>query len=720
MHPGDCPLSPSCFEVDRSEVAGAPRPLAEAGCGIVSRVAESAYPLGMRVARVIAVLGVCAPGEVVAEMVGAELTAVNEIIDRLRVGGFVDDDRLRCARSADALLGGMPPALRRGLHRRAAHILYERGCAAIAISEHLVADGGPQEPWARAVLRRAAAEALSLDEFDDALRFLEVAYRSSADPGERIETLAQLVAIEWRSNPSTATRNFARLQAAAVAGTLPIPAVPTAARCLLWHGHGEQVRSALDVVGREAVPVEGATADELAFLRAWIAYTYPEAAAAAGCSPGSPPPGGPAAGASAHALATEAMTALTSDTTGDTVSTRAHLILARHRLDSATSGPLRVALEGLIYAGRLMSASAWCDALLAEATARRSPTWQSEFAALRAEISLRQGRLAEAVGFADIALNCIPAANQGAGAALPVAAQVRALVAAGRPEHARLQLDRRMPVGLFDSRMALPYLHARGHLWLATAGGDAALADFHRCGELMVRWGLDIPGLVPWRNDLAEAHLARGDHARARRYAEAHVRRLGAARRHPSGGVSLRLIAATAAPGERLALLREAAAIARRGDNELELAVTLADLAAAYELSGRRGRAHSVRHAALTLADKCGCEPLRRRCGRPQEPAEGAEDAGAEAGSMPDGVAQTELSAAEYRVAELAAKGVSNRQIADTLGVTVSTVEQHLTHTYRKLKVRRRTELRYVLGREPGHAGREKFLPAAVLGAYLS
>ncbi|WP_280255248.1 helix-turn-helix domain-containing protein [Nocardia wallacei] len=97
-----------------------------------------------------------------------------------------------------------------------------------------------------------------------------------------------------------------------------------------------------------------------------------------------------------------------------------------------------------------------------------------------------------------------------------------------------------------------------------------------------------------------------------------------------------------------------------------------------------------------------------------------AKDAAAESASAPAGVAVAELSAAEYRVAELAAKGVPNRQIADTLGVTVSTVEQHLTHTYRKLKMRRRTELRYVLGREPAHSEREKFLPAAVLGAYLS
>jgi DNA-binding CsgD family transcriptional regulator len=47
------------------------------------------------------------------------------------------------------------------------------------------------------------------------------------------------------------------------------------------------------------------------------------------------------------------------------------------------------------------------------------------------------------------------------------------------------------------------------------------------------------------------------------------------------------------------------------------------------------------------------------------------------------------LSEAEWRVAALAAEGMSNRQIAKQLFVTVSTVEQHLTRVYRKLRIRR-------------------------------
>ncbi len=51
------------------------------------------------------------------------------------------------------------------------------------------------------------------------------------------------------------------------------------------------------------------------------------------------------------------------------------------------------------------------------------------------------------------------------------------------------------------------------------------------------------------------------------------------------------------------------------------------------------------------------------------------------------------LSAREHAVAELAASGLSNREIAARLGVAERTVETHLTNVYRKLRVRSRTEL---------------------------
>ncbi|MGX7673916.1 AAA family ATPase [Plantactinospora sp. DSM 117369] len=57
-----------------------------------------------------------------------------------------------------------------------------------------------------------------------------------------------------------------------------------------------------------------------------------------------------------------------------------------------------------------------------------------------------------------------------------------------------------------------------------------------------------------------------------------------------------------------------------------------------------------------------------------------------------------ELSEAELRVATLAVQGYSNREIAGRLYITVSTVEQHLTKVYRKLRVTSRNKLPAALG----------------------
>jgi DNA-binding CsgD family transcriptional regulator len=56
------------------------------------------------------------------------------------------------------------------------------------------------------------------------------------------------------------------------------------------------------------------------------------------------------------------------------------------------------------------------------------------------------------------------------------------------------------------------------------------------------------------------------------------------------------------------------------------------------------------------------------------------------------------LTASERRIAEMAAAGMSNPEIAQSLLVTTKTVEMHLTGAYRKLKVTNRGGLARVLG----------------------
>ena len=61
------------------------------------------------------------------------------------------------------------------------------------------------------------------------------------------------------------------------------------------------------------------------------------------------------------------------------------------------------------------------------------------------------------------------------------------------------------------------------------------------------------------------------------------------------------------------------------------------------------------------------------------------------------------LTPSELRVAEMAAAGQTNRQIAQALFVTQRTVENHLTSSYSKLAINSRPELRAALA---GHARR--------------
>jgi DNA-binding NarL/FixJ family response regulator len=60
----------------------------------------------------------------------------------------------------------------------------------------------------------------------------------------------------------------------------------------------------------------------------------------------------------------------------------------------------------------------------------------------------------------------------------------------------------------------------------------------------------------------------------------------------------------------------------------------------------------------------------------------------------------TALTESERRVASLAVRGYTNREIADKLCITASTVEQHLTHTFRKLGIKQRTDLPVALAAE--------------------
>jgi DNA-binding CsgD family transcriptional regulator len=126
-------------------------------------------------------------------------------------------------------------------------------------------------------------------------------------------------------------------------------------------------------------------------------------------------------------------------------------------------------------------------------------------------------------------------------------------------------------------------------------------------------------------------------------------------------------------------------------DHHLARARVHATIGAALRRSGRPVEAREPLRVALDLAHRCGAADLedhalaelRAAGGRPRRLATSG------AGS---------LTPSERRVAGLAAAGSTNREIADALFVTISTVEFHLRHTFRKLGIVSRRQLGEALG----------------------
>jgi DNA-binding CsgD family transcriptional regulator len=68
--------------------------------------------------------------------------------------------------------------------------------------------------------------------------------------------------------------------------------------------------------------------------------------------------------------------------------------------------------------------------------------------------------------------------------------------------------------------------------------------------------------------------------------------------------------------------------------------------------------------------------------------------------SDPFGSGVQQLTASEQRVAELAAQGLSNPEIAQALFVTRKTIETHLGSVYRKLDISGRGKLAHALAED--------------------
>jgi DNA-binding CsgD family transcriptional regulator len=234
-------------------------------------------------------------------------------------------------------------------------------------------------------------------------------------------------------------------------------------------------------------------------------------------------------------------------------------------------------------------------------------------------------------------------------------------------------------------------LFARGQLRFEQGRFEQAAADFLQLERLATRWGVIGMPAPPAHICAARAVAALGEHERARAMAQAalaHARQWGA----PTLVSRALCTLAMAIDGaDRLAALEEAVAVLDGSPARLVRAEALADLGAALRRAGRRVDARPPLREALELARRCGAAGL----------AKVAFDELAATGERvrrytPIGVES--LTPSQRRVAELAASGMTNRQIAQTLFLTVKTIETHLAAAYDKLGIRSRQQLPVALG----------------------
>lgn len=233
-----------------------------------------------------------------------------------------------------------------------------------------------------------------------------------------------------------------------------------------------------------------------------------------------------------------------------------------------------------------------------------------------------------------------------------------------------------------DTMSALRLRDAYARLLLLQGDHDHALEQTEILERADRAWDIRNPGWTAWRITAALAHRHRGDHDRARRLAAdelAAAQAFGAPRQL---GVALRTIGLLEGSVETL---RESVAVLERSPARLEHARSAVALGAALRRAGHHREARHPLRAGEALALDCGAAAV----------ADHAREELLSSGARPcrRGAGRDALTPSERRIAALAADGLSNRDIAQTLYLSLKTVEMHLTRAYRKLGISSRREL---------------------------
>lgn len=357
--------------------------------------------------------------------------------------------------------------------------------------------------------------------------------------------------------------------------------------------------------------------------------------------------------------------------------------LAEHTADSifAVHG-----IDALVFVDALDAATRLAESLCDDARRRGLVLGAVAGATHRGLASLRAGRLTEAES--DLREALASAIENELGFTLPfvVAYLAESLAEQGRLDEAVTVLSL-VPEALpeVSNAAAATLLSARGAIGLAVGRHGPAVTDLRACGAHLGRMGATNPLVAPWRSTLARAlPLPDRDEAEALVAEELRLARSAGQAR----GIGVALMAqARLAPGTAtVSLLEEAVDVLVDSPAALERTKALTALGIALRRSGQTADGRRYLRQALDLASRCDATGLGAHITTELHIA----------GARPRGPWLTgarALTPSELRVARLAARGLSNPQIASELVITPKTVKHHLGAVYRKLEITRRAEL---------------------------
>jgi DNA-binding CsgD family transcriptional regulator len=211
-----------------------------------------------------------------------------------------------------------------------------------------------------------------------------------------------------------------------------------------------------------------------------------------------------------------------------------------------------------------------------------------------------------------------------------------------------------------------------------------------RYGEISSRAHRRNPGHWPWRSTAAEAAARLGQRDLAALLATEELALATIVGVPAFEGIALRALGLATGGDEGIGLLERAVQALSGSALLVELARAQLALGTALRLAGKRQRSRAPLMQALDIATATGAAPVAQR----------ATDELHASGARPRRTALRGVEAltpSEHRVASLAAQGLTNRQIAQTLFVTTKTVEAHLRASYDKLDVAGKADLATVL-----------------------